>query len=86
MRTGARSALDQAHRHLSPPKSTAGATPHSGGTPGGHGKDCAALGVYGHYISVDAVSKTVMVNLSDYGDQQDERETLDALRALARTG
>lgn len=84
MRTGARSALDQAHRHLSTPtKSTAGATPHSGGS---HGKDCAALGVYGHYLSVDPVSKTVMVNLSDYGDQQDEQETLDALRALARTG
>ncbi|MHB6911527.1 serine hydrolase domain-containing protein [Streptomyces sp. DB-54] len=54
--------------------------------PGGNGKDYSALGVYGQYIYVDPVSRTVVVKLSDYGDQQDEQETFDALRAIAQRG
>ncbi|MER7467035.1 serine hydrolase [Streptomyces sp. NPDC097981] len=54
--------------------------------PGGNGKDYSAVGVYGQYIYVDPVSRTVVVKLSDYGDQQDEKETIDALRAIARSG
>ncbi|WP_268977938.1 hypothetical protein [Streptomyces sp. GS7] len=42
--------------------------------------------MYGQYIYVDPVSRTVVVKLSDYGDQQDEQETFDALRAIAQTG
>ncbi|MEU9114850.1 hypothetical protein AB0D04_24440 [Streptomyces sp. NPDC048483] len=54
-----------------PTKSTAGATPRSGGTPpGGNGKDY----------------RTVVVKLSDYGDQQDEQETFDVLHAIAQSG
>ncbi|MGG2464233.1 serine hydrolase [Streptomyces sp. RGM 3693] len=53
--------------------------------PGGNGKDYSALGVYGQYIYIDPVSRTVVVKLSDYGDQQDEQETFDALRAIAQT-
>ncbi|MEV5485503.1 MULTISPECIES: serine hydrolase domain-containing protein [Streptomyces] len=53
---------------------------------GGNGKDYSALGVYGQYLYVDPVSRTVIVKLSDYGDQQDEQETFDALRAIAQSG
>ncbi|WP_326757605.1 serine hydrolase [Streptomyces phaeochromogenes] len=53
--------------------------------PGGNGKDYSALGVYGQYIYVDPASRTVVVKLSDYGDQQDEQETFDALRAIAQS-
>ncbi|WP_211274237.1 serine hydrolase domain-containing protein [Streptomyces chattanoogensis] len=54
--------------------------------PGGNGKDYSALGVYGQYIYVDPVTRTVVVKLSDYGDQQDEQETFDSLRAFAQSG
>ncbi|WP_078966372.1 serine hydrolase domain-containing protein [Streptomyces sp. WM6378] len=54
--------------------------------PGGNGKDYSALGVYGQYIYVDPVNRTVVVKLSDHGDQQDEQETFDALRAIAQSG
>ncbi|AKU19090.1 beta-lactamase [Luteipulveratus mongoliensis] len=54
--------------------------------PGGNGKDFSALGVYGQYVYVDPVSRTVVVKLSDHGDEQDEQETFDVLRAIAQTG
>ncbi|GAA1899935.1 serine hydrolase domain-containing protein [Streptantibioticus ferralitis] len=54
--------------------------------PGGDGKDFSAIGVYGQYIYVNPATKTVIVKLSDYGDQQDEEETIDALRAIAKAG
>ncbi|QIS23865.1 serine hydrolase [Nocardia terpenica] len=53
--------------------------------PSADGRDFSALGVYGQYIYVDPDTETVIVKLSDYGDQQDEQETFDALRAIART-
>ncbi|MFI0716708.1 serine hydrolase domain-containing protein [Streptomyces inhibens] len=54
--------------------------------PGGDGKDFSAVGVYGQYIYLSPDTKTVIVKLSDYGDQQDEQETFDALRAIAKAG
>ncbi|MEV8626172.1 serine hydrolase [Streptomyces sp. NPDC051079] len=50
---------------------------------GGNGKDFSAIGVYGQYTYVDPVSRTVIVKLSDHGTQQDEQETIDALRSIA---
>lgn len=50
---------------------------------GGDGADLSALGVYGQYVYVDPASGTVIVKLSDHGDEQDEQETFDALRAIA---
>ncbi|MET7617907.1 serine hydrolase [Streptomyces sp. NPDC005408] len=51
---------------------------------GGDGQDFSAVGVYGQYIYVNPAAHTVIVKLSDYGDQQDEQETFDALRAITR--
>ncbi|APH59781.1 Beta-lactamase family protein [Granulibacter bethesdensis] len=45
--------------------------------------DISAIGVYGQYIYIDPVSRSVVVKLSDYGAEQDEAETLDVLNILA---
>ncbi|WP_281066787.1 hypothetical protein [Streptomyces inhibens] len=44
------------------------------------------MGLYGQYIHLSPDTKPVIVKLSDYGDQQDEQETFDALRAIAKAG
>lgn len=49
----------------------------------GPDRDLAAIGVYGQYIYVNRDHDTVIVKLSDHGAEQDEIETLAALRALA---
>ncbi|MEV0064559.1 serine hydrolase [Nocardia sp. NPDC050718] len=51
----------------------------------GDGSDFSALGVYGQYIYVDPDTGTVIVKLSDHGVEQDEQETFDVLRTIART-
>jgi CubicO group peptidase (beta-lactamase class C family) len=45
--------------------------------------DVAAIGVYGQYVYVNRDNGVVIVKLSDYGAEEDEAETLAALRALA---
>lgn len=78
--------MDQTHRHPSTPQSRRlGLLRTVVASPGGNGKDYSALGVYGQYIYADPASRTVVVKLSDYGDQQDEQETFDALRAIAQS-
>lgn len=52
--------------------------------PGGHG-DFTAIGVYGQYIYVDPGTRTVIVKLSDHGTEEDELETIDAMRAIAES-
>ncbi|MGW5376656.1 serine hydrolase domain-containing protein [Nocardia sp. NPDC003999] len=51
---------------------------------GGDGADLTAVGVYGQYVYVDPPSGTVIVKLSDYGTTQDEQETIEVFRAIAR--
>lgn len=51
---------------------------------GGDGADLSAVGVYGQYIWVDPPSGTVIVKLSDYGTSQDETETFEVFRTIAR--
>ncbi|MBF6425498.1 serine hydrolase [Nocardia cyriacigeorgica] len=53
---------------------------------GGDGADLSAVGVYGQYIWVDPPSGTVIVKLSDYGTSQDETETFEVFRTIARAG
>ncbi|CUI29155.1 6-aminohexanoate-dimer hydrolase [Achromobacter xylosoxidans] len=48
------------------------------------GPDFAAVGIHGQYLYVHPGRQVVIVKLSDYGENQDERETYDALRALAQ--
>ncbi len=50
---------------------------------GGRSADITALGVYGQYVYVNPTTRTVIVKLSDHGTEQDEAETIDALRTLA---
>ncbi len=50
--------------------------------PGGDG-DFNALGVYGQYIWIDPATETVIVKLSDLGTEQDELETVEAMRSIA---
>lgn len=45
--------------------------------------DFTALGVFGQYIYVDPDARTVIVKLSDHGTEQDEIDTVDAMRAIA---
>ncbi|MFT4299758.1 MAG: serine hydrolase [Aeromicrobium sp.] len=45
--------------------------------------DFSAIGVYGQYIYVDPDARTVIVKLSDHGTEQDEIDTIDAMRAIA---
>ena len=45
--------------------------------------DFTAIGVYGQYIYVNPAADTVIVKLSDYGTEQDELDTVDAMRAIA---
>ncbi len=45
--------------------------------------DFTALGVYGQYIYVDPDANTVIIKLSDHGTEQDEIETVDAMRFIA---
>lgn len=47
--------------------------------------DFTAIGVYGQYIYVDPEARTVIAKLSDHGTEQDELETIDALRHIAET-
>ncbi|MEU1961649.1 serine hydrolase [Nocardia sp. NPDC019304] len=51
---------------------------------GGDGADLTAVGVYGQYVYVDPPSGTVIVKLSDHGTTQDEQETIEVFRAIAR--
>lgn len=54
------------------------------GAPGGAARgDVLALGVYGQYIWVDPGTGTVIVKLSDHGTEQDEVDTVEAMRAIA---
>jgi CubicO group peptidase (beta-lactamase class C family) len=53
--------------------------------PGGAGGDLAAIGIYGQYTYVNPAEKVVVVKLSDHGTEQDEQETIDAMRAIARS-
>lgn len=50
--------------------------------PGEQG-DYSAIGIYGQYIYVNPSQRTTIVKLSDYGAEQNEPETLLALRHLA---
>ncbi len=47
------------------------------------GPDFAAVGIHGQYLYVHPGRRVVIVKLSDYGENQDERETYEALRAIA---
>lgn len=47
------------------------------------GPDFAAVGIHGQYLYVHPGRRVVIVKLSDYGENQDERETYRALRAIA---
>ncbi|MFE7742667.1 serine hydrolase [Nocardia sp. NPDC057455] len=51
---------------------------------GGDGADLTAVGVYGQYVYVDPPSGTVIVKLSDHGTTQDEQETIEVFRMIAR--
>ncbi|MEW2117080.1 serine hydrolase [Streptomyces sp. NPDC005474] len=53
--------------------------------PSGATDDFSAIGVYGQYIYVNPANRTVIVKLSDHGTEQDEQETIDAMRDLARS-
>lgn len=46
--------------------------------------DFAAVGIHGQYLYIDPARRVVIVKLSDYGENQDEKETYDVLRAIAR--
>ncbi|WP_019630066.1 serine hydrolase domain-containing protein [Actinomadura atramentaria] len=50
----------------------------------GHGAH-SALGVYGQYVYTDPATNTVIVKLSDYGDEQDEQQTFDVLHTISTT-
>lgn len=45
--------------------------------------DFTAVGVYGQYVYISPETRTVIVKLSDYGTEQDENETIEAMRAIA---
>ncbi|MFT4296792.1 MAG: serine hydrolase [Micropruina sp.] len=47
--------------------------------------DFTAIGVNGQYIYIDPDARTVIVKLSDHGTEQDEIETVDAMRAIAES-
>lgn len=47
------------------------------------GPDFAAVGIHGQYLYVHPGRRVVIVKLSDYGENQDERETYQVLRAIA---
>ncbi|MGC0363874.1 CubicO group peptidase (beta-lactamase class C family) [Rhodococcus sp. 27YEA15] len=53
---------------------------------GANRPDLFAVGIYGQYIYLDPATRTVMVKLSDYGSEQDEQETIDAMRAITAAG
>ncbi|HVK20060.1 MAG TPA: serine hydrolase [Actinokineospora sp.] len=50
------------------------------------GEDYSAIGIHGQYVYIDPAAKTVIVKLSDHGDEQDEKETIEVFRAIARAG
>ncbi|MFG2417298.1 serine hydrolase domain-containing protein [Streptomyces goshikiensis] len=52
--------------------------------PSGATGDFSAVGIYGQYIYVNPAERTVIVKLSDHGTQQDEQETIDAMRNLSQ--
>ncbi len=51
--------------------------------PTGSTDDLVAIGVYGQYIYVNPATGTVIVKLSDHGTEQDELDTVDAMRAIS---
>lgn len=51
---------------------------------GGNGKDFSATGIYGQDVYVAPDARTVIVKMSNYGTQQDEQETFDALRSITQ--
>ncbi|MFD6183575.1 serine hydrolase domain-containing protein [Streptomyces goshikiensis] len=52
---------------------------------GGDGTDFSAIGIHGQYIYVNPDTRTVVVKLSDHGAEQDERETIQAMSAIAHS-
>ncbi|MWA07760.1 serine hydrolase domain-containing protein [Streptomyces sp. BA2] len=52
--------------------------------PSGATGDFSAVGIHGQYIYVNPAKRTVIVKLSDHGTQQDEQETIDAMRDLSQ--
>jgi len=51
---------------------------------GGNGKDFSAIGIYGQDVYVAPDARPVIVKMSNYGTQQDEQETFDALRSITQ--
>lgn len=47
--------------------------------------DFAAIGLYGQYIYVNSLTRTIIVKLSEYGAEQDELPTLMVLRQIAHS-
>ncbi len=47
--------------------------------------DASAIGIFGQYVYVDDRTDTVIAKLSDYGIEQDEELTFQALRHIARS-
>ncbi|GEP35011.1 hypothetical protein NSZ01_27790 [Nocardioides szechwanensis] len=47
--------------------------------------DASAIGIFGQYIYVNDRTDTVMAKLSDYGIEQDEALTFEAIRHIARS-
>lgn len=47
--------------------------------------DFSAIGIYGQYIYINPLTKTVIVKLSEYGTEQDELATLIVLRQIAHS-
>lgn len=45
--------------------------------------DFGAVGIHGQYIYIDPHRDIVLVKLSNYGAEQDEKETIEALRAIS---
>ena len=47
--------------------------------------DFAAMGIFGQYVYVNSLTRTIIVKLSDYGVEQDELATLMVLRQIAHS-
>lgn len=45
-------------------------------------RDYTAIGIHGQYVYIDPVSDTVIVKLSDHGNEQDEALTVAAFRSI----
>lgn len=47
-----------------------------------NGSDYTAIGIHGQYVYIDPLSDTVIVKLSDHGNEQDEALTVAAFRSI----